>query len=327
MRESSCFAGLGLALNEPGFHLRIHAAKENSVVGPATQLQAEYTSRVESVLQRNAHWARPASIEIVSALPLHAGLGAGTQLGAAVAAGLHLFQAIADSSAPNPPSDQWHQVVGIDSASECLSPLNIHKLVELSGRGLRSAIGLYGFLHGGLILDEGNSEPGNKSRSFSSQLGAIPDKWRIVLIRTNVSRRVFGDEECQRLKALGVLPNPHQSEMMRLARLLITENQSFEDFTHRLESYMDLGALLFSGVQGGKYNGEVAIRAVQCARELGLQGVGQSSWGPTLFGFAPSENAAEHFLSDFRRDPKCRSWTATTVSPSKKGAQWRWQGS
>jgi beta-RFAP synthase len=46
----------------------------------------------------------------------------------------------------------------------------------------------------------------------------------------------------------------------------------------------------FAPAQGGIYSAPRADSITQEMRALGFIGVGQSSWGPTLYGFAPSSH-------------------------------------
>ena len=39
-------------------------------------------------------------------------------------------------------------------------------------------------------------------------------------------------------------------------------------------------------------------------RSLGIEGVGQSSWGPTLFALFPDATAAAEFVQQARQDPQ-----------------------
>ena len=79
----------------------------------------------------------PARFEILHAPPEHAGLGVGTQLSLAVT---RVLTAMA----------------GVETIS-------IADLADLSERGLRSGIGLHGFVHGGLIVDGGRRPIGRDS--------------------------------------------------------------------------------------------------------------------------------------------------------------------
>ena len=124
---------------------------------------------------------------------------------------------------------------------------------------------------------------------------------------------------------LGSLPNPRRDDMLALAQEafnLAPQSGAFVDFTRCLDQYMELAGQLFSRYQGGLYNGAEVAAAVECARRVGLRGIGQSSWGPTVFGFAENQTMAEHYaaqLSDLRPD-----WWVQVSTPAKQAAEYRW---
>ncbi|MCO6456660.1 MAG: hypothetical protein J5I93_15285, partial [Pirellulaceae bacterium] len=80
------FGGVGAMIRQPGVRLRVTAAAGFESLGP-------HGDRVRQVARSWAEHYRlaglpPCVIEVNSAPPLHVGLGVGTQLGLAVAAGL-----------------------------------------------------------------------------------------------------------------------------------------------------------------------------------------------------------------------------------------------
>ncbi|MCA9172487.1 MAG: hypothetical protein KDB23_32705, partial [Planctomycetales bacterium] len=60
--------------------------------------------------------------------------------------------------------------------------------------------------------------------------------------------------------------------------------------------------LCFAACQGGPYASPQLERIVAMVRNRGYAGVGQSSWGPTLFAFVDSPDAAREFCEWFERD-------------------------
>ncbi|MFM2120739.1 MAG: hypothetical protein RL722_2207, partial [Pseudomonadota bacterium] len=95
---------------------------------------------------------RPLHLHLADALPAHAGLGSGTQLGLAV-------------------GRAWAQWQGL-----ALSTL---ELARITGRGLRSGVGIAGFDLGGLLLDGGPSAQG--PAPLLSRLD-LPADWRVLLV-------------------------------------------------------------------------------------------------------------------------------------------------
>ncbi len=318
------------------------------------ELRLEYQRRMTAVVERHpvfdsaatAARATECQIRLIKALPMHSGLGAGTQLACAVAAGLELF---ARGSQPDPSTEHCSADNGesgqepTSQAQGWCSAFNAHPLssapwlTQAAGRGLRSAIGLFGFLHGGLILDRGQPTGLDQCasgsgglytgrRALACQSTAVVCDWRAVLILPPNRQEVCGAQETQWMAELGALPNPHRNEMLGLAHEvfnLASNSRSFNDFTHCLDQYMELAGQLFSRYQGGLYNGSDVAAAVQCARHSGLRAVGQSSWGPTVFGFAENQDLAEQSvakLSNARPD-----WGVRIAAPAAHAAEYRWQ--
>ena len=71
------------------------------------------------------------------------------------------------------------------------------------------------------------------------------------------------------------------------------EASEFERFSETLHEYNRLAGVAFEGEQGGLYVSPVVTKIMGVVRDLGFPGVGQSSWGPTVFAFAPDETSAE----------------------------------
>ncbi len=346
--EPMRFAGLGLMLDQPNFELAFSAAESFTVdaspiesQNPTADSKDEFESRIGAAIrQRQALVAgteqrsTTCHVRLLNALPLHSGLGAGTQLAASVAAGLELFTRAQPTSSAQP-------------AANCLQPtlwqpildaqptLSAQWLSQHADRGLRSAVGLVGFLRGGLILDEGypsdqacGTKADRMTRPLAAQTQQLAAQWRVVLAVPQQRAEISGAKEAEVMAELGSLPNPHRPQMLALAQRamgLAADNNHFVEFTDCLDRYMQFGAQLFSRYQGGMYNGADVTEAVQLAQAVGLRGVGQSSWGPTVFGFAETQACAEHRAEQLRRQRP--DWSVRISTPATCGARYRWQPS
>lgn len=261
-------------------------------------------------------------------LPLHFGLGSGTQHACSIASALGILDCSdrLDLSEANgrPVLKVLQQLVqdndyGFETAEQWL--------VERSGRCRRSAIGLTGFLQGGLIFDFGHQQQSHSQRQLKVSRVDFPSMWRIVLIQPPPVRAVYGVRESSLMRTAAQTPNRHVELMLSLAQACQSAARAtdFSVFTAGLDEYMGLTASLFMAVQGGKYNGPEVALAVEMAKTVGLHGVGQSSWGPTVFGFARSENdahAAVTELSD-RCGQREVAWQVLIAKPKNEGAIFR----
>ncbi len=327
------FGGLGLGLDGPGFPLGAHArpsqkssrrlgdddAHACTVQLPTDLSHAdadEYRRRVEEAFQHCIQNFRqqihavglnervePFPVDVhfnfPSLLPLHSGLGSGTQLGVAVAA------------------TTAQLLYGVQT------PQTLSELAALSGRGLRSAVGLETFLRGGFVFDAGTGA--SQLRDFHCDRRDLPSAWRVVLVIPTGESPVTGEHETRLLAEIARRRNPGATRMLELCHQLLREmnrkNPDFANFTSLLEEYMRLAAQPFIQVQHGVYNGQRVSDVATTCSQVGLRAVGQSSWGPSVFGFAESDERAEQAVVDIRL---AHPDAFTTISkPSRTGAAFR----
>lgn len=324
--ESHRYAGLGMMVSAPAMELAfspIVPGRSLEVVVPPGADACELERRIREVAVLHSRPVVPADIgcriEISQALPLHSGLGCGTQLACAVATGLELLDlALAERLESGEGSD-WRVIAA--------SAPHIDRgwLVHHTSRGLRSAVGLHGFVHGGMILDAGyNLRTGHSNpRPVDTRSAVPPPDWRIVLVLPSRAQHVSGSYEAELLAEIGQNPNPAREEMFSLAQQLLETagaDPRFAYFCQLLEDYMRLAARMFAGPQGGPYNGPQVAAAVDLCRKAGLRAVGQSSWGPTVFGFACDEECAHRAAAKIR--DASTGCSIVVASAASSGAQW-----
>jgi predicted sugar kinase len=75
---------------------------------------------------------------------------------------------------------------------------------------------------------------------------------------------------------------------------------------------------LFASVQGGPYRNAVIAQTVDGLRRLGVQGAGQSSWGPTVFGFVQDPDQATYVQNQLRRRQPSWLGELRVVSPRSR---------
>lgn len=259
------FGGAGLMVDAPGVRLRITPANQLHVTGP---MAAQALRSAEAVAQAEWLGRRPnCLIEILAAPTPHVGLGSGTQLALAVAAGLNAFY------------DR--------------RPLSSSELAETVARGRRSAIGLYGFLHGGLIIEAGKLSEDEISPLVKSV--TIPAEWRFALVRPEASEGLWGDAERQAFERLPPVAPEVTGRMLMLADNGLAKGAAdcdFELFSESLFRFGEEAGHCFAPLQGGIYASPRIDEVVQTLRGLGIVGVAQSSWGPTVCALLPSAEVA-----------------------------------
>jgi beta-ribofuranosylaminobenzene 5'-phosphate synthase len=72
------------------------------------------------------------------------------------------------------------------------------------------------------------------------------------------------------------------------------------------------------GTISPRFKAEAAFLAA--LEDEGAYGIGQSSWGPTGFAFAPSAEDANRLVESIYRHPRCRDLDIRTVAGLNHGA-------
>lgn len=313
--EPLCFGGFGLMVDQPQWRIQMRGSAQSD--SPRVKALDEIVRRTQQVVdlrrQLEPDTSFPSEIE-VAPLPLHCGLGAGTQLGCAVALGLEIFSRC--QSRKQPPATQW------TDCGQFLSGRREEWLIRYSGRGLRSGIGLQGALTGGLILDAGYAADSSEPRTLKTQIRHLPEEWRVLLILSKETESVSGAAESKLLDAIGSTPNPTCRAMHNAALKAMALDQ-FDAFAECLEEYLAMAGNVFRQGQGGMYNGAHVSSAVAAAKECGLRAVGQSSWGPTVFGLAASARDANKALERLHQHPTTCNSEILCVRPATQGTQFQ----
>ncbi len=90
------------------------------------------------------------------------------------------------------------------------------------------------------------------------------------------------------------------------------------------EALFDFGCLAgscFAKNQGGLFASPLLCHLVETVRRLGVRGVGQSSWGPTLFALCESDEAAQRFCAALRRETSGIDLELTITPPDNYRAR------
>lgn len=251
------FGGVGLMIDRPGLLVWFKAAREFSTKGLLA-------NRIETFARRWQAYHRlealpECAIEVPLAPREHIGLGVGTQLAMSVAAGLSRF-------------------IGLPQQT----PLELASSV---GRGHRSAVGAYGFVLGGLIAERGKL-PGEPVSPLDCHLH-LPEAWRVLLVCPRHVAGLASDEEVKAFANLPPVPDEVTARLATIARdqlLPAAAQGDFAAFASAVYEYGRLSGECFAALQGGPYNGARLAALVRMLQRLGVVGVGQSSWGPTIFG-------------------------------------------
>ena len=289
-------------IKSPRVDISISPSHQFAVSGISSQRVAEFAAKWAA---SNRLGDLPAcAIHVAAAIPAHAGFGSGTQLGLAVAKGLGVFFTQDANENTNKEKDIEHLAMSV-------------------GRGGRSAVGSYGFESGGFIAENGRLSDGRLGQ-LEMQC-ALPEQWRVVLLQRPNDHGLSGDAE-QRAFA-GELPSMPAATTETMTALLrdrmipSAKSGDLESFGAAVYAYGLLAGGCFAALQGGPFASSQAETLVEWLRENSIHGPGQSSWGPTIFGFAQSQETAETSLKRLTKSGLSDGWTATVVEIENSGAQ------
>jgi beta-RFAP synthase len=271
------FGGIGLAISGPRTKITIRAATRAQVTGP----ERDRVRRHVVTMQRFLGLGGAYSVTIEEVVPAHAGLGSGTQIALAVAAGLRRLHGI---------------------------PLDVRGDALRLGRGARSGVGIGLFDRGGLVVDGGRG-PTTAAAPIISHM-PFPDCWRVLVVLDPRRQGVHGADESAAFTKLPPFREATAAHLCRLVLMKVLPAAAECDLASFGSAIKELQTHLgdhYAPVQGGsRFNSpDVAVALGLLEREGGV-GIGQSSWGPTGFAFAPSAEAANRLIESARKDPNCR---------------------
>ena len=257
------FGGMGLSLSAPRCVLRIEK-------GPGLEVEGAHAERIEYLAAR-VHQAlelKPkARIVVEERIPEHVGLGSGTQLALALAAGIARQR-------------------GLDQP--------IAALCALMGRARRSGVGFHLFQRGGFVVEGGHATDDRAVGAEAPPLLArhdFPESWRVLVALPSSNRTVSGEAEEE---AFRNLKPAEDSTVDRIARTVLTRllpalvEQDLPAFGAALQKTQEMIGACFASVQEGEFH-PGAARLARRLKDEKACGVGQSSWGPAIYAFAPDK--------------------------------------
>ena len=266
------FGGLGLTLAGFNTRLSVTAIAARSEGTTAKGSSSKRAIKYAKLLLENYAPDRGVHIEIHEAIPTHAGLGSGTQMGLAVCSAIaHLFD--------------------LD--------IDITTIAKLTDRGARSGIGVGAFQQGGFIVDGGRG--GKTIIPPVICRMAFPEQWRLILIFDNQKEGLSGSSEKTAFKKLppmdpGISGNLCRTVLMRILPALVEHN--IHDFGKGISYVQQRVGDYFANYQGGRFSSNLVADALTWMDDQGVAGVGQSSWGPTGFALVENELEAKRLVKE-----------------------------
>ncbi|MCX8150943.1 MAG: hypothetical protein N3D85_05545 [Candidatus Bathyarchaeota archaeon] len=259
------YGGLGVGINQPNVILEAQPSKTMVVTGEKTELVKVLANKFKETYNIKAN----ATITVKQTIPEHIGLGSGTQLALAVATALaKLFNVKATTQ----------------------------ELALAMGRMQRTGVGTAIFEKGGLVVDGGKNIKNPQCLPPLILRHPFPEEWRFLVVVPNVERGFSNNQESSAFK--NVKPMPAE-EVGKLCRLILMKllpalaEKNIEAFGEALTQIQNTIGDSFANVQHGRYTNASAAESITYLQKLGAYGVGQSSWGPALYGLFQKKDAKE----------------------------------
>ncbi|MSO30693.1 MAG: hypothetical protein EXQ48_07085 [Acidobacteria bacterium] len=256
------FGGIGAAAPAPSLLVSAERSTTLEVEGPEANRAAGFARVFLSHHAINAG----ARVRIHRALPPHAGLGSGTQLALAVARALAMLHGVS---------------------------AEVSELACAVGRAQRSAVGTWTFAGGGLVVEGGRRVGASGVGPLLARLPFPPD-WRCVVAVPDTAPGISGADEAAAFAR--IMPPPERdvervSHLVLMALLPAVASGDLATFGAALTEIQTTTGRWFAAIQGGPFAPGPGADLVSRMLEWGVKGVGQSSWGPAVYGIVEGEEA------------------------------------
>lgn len=265
------YGGIGVGLEEP--RATVSAAPADGVESD-DPLVREYATRAVEVLE-----VPGVAVDLEERLPRHVGLGSGTQLALSVLAAT--------------------------ARAHGLEP-RVRERAPAMGRGGRSGVGVATFEGGGFVVDAGH--PTNRFTTEPPAEGDwtvppvvarhdLPDDWRFLVVVPDADPGRSGEHEDASMRAVVERADPAIADEIAgvVTRKLLpaAAEGRLEAFGEAIAEIGRKNGAWYADAQGGVFRppaGELVEALEDCPV---LSGVGQSSWGPVVYGVTDRRHADE----------------------------------
>jgi beta-ribofuranosylaminobenzene 5'-phosphate synthase len=248
------FGGFGVGVESPRVVVSVRRAPGDQVV--VTGLQADRAALFADRARARLGIGGGVEVDVREAIAPHMGLGSGTKLGLAIARGL------------------------AELAGTSVGP---EELAAACGRAARSSVGVWTFEAPGLVVEAGVTDEGSVSPLVARH--PLPGRWRCVLALPLGVEGLSGDAEERFFGRLhgSVTTEPSVARLLMTALLPGLLAGDIDEFGAALTEIQRVMGSIFASQQGGVFHPHAA-RVVDALQMMGVGAVGQSSWGPTVYG-------------------------------------------
>ncbi len=293
------WGSVGLAVDGVGY--RIVVEESSSVRVEGCQV-ARFHEILREALEKLNLEGVAVKLRAERCIPEHRGFGSTTQ------AKLAVYTALAE-------------IAGID--------YDVYKLARLAGRGRVSGIGIGAFAYGGFLVDTGKRVGREDDIPRIMARVELPEDWAIVYMTPLTGWRVGEESEIVYQGSVSMEEHCELLDTVFDWLLPAAVEKDFDAFTSALEALEARMASYFSRAQGGAFCCKEAEEAARALRQAGGRGVGQSSWGPTVYAFFCDTVEAREALNEAARmleEKGVRLEAYGVLRPRNRGAVVRVEG-
>lgn len=300
--DGIAYGGLGVAIELPIVRVKIFKADRLTVLN---RTDIDVSDIVDNIVKRLN--VNEFGVEILKAIPRHVGLGSTTQTALSIGYGVS-------------------KLFGFN--------YSVRELAYRLGRGRDSGIGIAVFESGGFVVDSGRwvgqgiVEPPRSVNDLPQPIFRfkIPRNWYFLVF---IPKGLKGFDERSERKAMDTptsLPSDIQKELYKLVILHIIPSilrKDIEVFGKAITKLQLIVGEYFSKYQGGIFCCKESEFIVNTMTRYGVAGVGQSSWGPTVYGVVKGREKALRILSKVLRDINSKGYDVEyyVVKARNRGAQ------
>lgn len=299
-RDTRSHGGVGIMLDRPPLQVRLRRAGRLEARGLHAERALGYA---KACLDAWRLGDAGCAIEVVTAPAAHVGLGSGTQLGLAVAAGIrHLFALGSEAHAPVGASHPMQDDLEPSEHDWLFDTHDALEFARITGRGRRSCVGVYGFSRGGLIIEAGrmvrdSGDDDDVTREFSPMVARVrlPTAWRGVLLVARDAAGISGEAERAAFARLQPVSREITGELSRIALtelLPAAVEGKFIEFAVAVRNYGVLAGKPFEPESSKLPHAPATADLIELLSELGAPGCAQSSWGPAVLAVCESLDKA-----------------------------------
>jgi predicted sugar kinase len=132
--------------------------------------------------------------------------------------------------------------------------------------------------------------------------------------------------EVEAFARLPPVPESVTAELRRITSDELTAAVAWKDcaaFGDAVYRFGRLAGECFATAQGGPFANADTEKLVEAIRDHGVPGVGQSSWGPTVFAITPDDDQARALVQWFTERFSAMEYDITIARPNNAGASLR----